>query len=387
MKQKFSYLKTFFILCTIIVLIYTWFAGKNKSQDALLPSLYRLLPSENFIIIEQNQIYTVWKDSSFKKFSSFLSTGESEGYGGLLKTAISADSSGTITGVTIISHKETPSFLRRIISNKFLKQFLNKSITDSLKLDHDIDVISGATYSSRALNNSVRIAARKIAAVKNKTEYINKSSSKIEPGYAELILILLLISGIIIRQLKTPKINIIRWISLATGLFFLGFIIKSLLTLSFINKFIIGSPPDIHTNLFLYILSAGILLSLILTNKNPYCGWLCPFGAAQELIGKIGGARPRTSIKVRKILIWVQRVLLVFALAIALLFRNPTLSSYEIFGTFFNLTGSNIQFIFLGIILVISLFILKPWCRFFCPIKPFIDFIKYSVKKVKQLWL
>jgi NosR/NirI family nitrous oxide reductase transcriptional regulator len=41
------------------------------------------------------------------------------------------------------------------------------------------------------------------------------------------------------------------------------------------------------------VLLAGTLLAFDRTGKNPYCPWVCPFGAAQDVIGLVGGARRR----------------------------------------------------------------------------------------------
>ena len=56
------------------------------------------------------------------------------------------------------------------------------------------------------------------------------------------------------------------------------------------------------------------------------------------------------------------------AISLALLYRNPGLSSYEVFGTAFRLEGSNFQFALLAIILLSSLFLYRPWCRHLCPL-------------------
>ncbi|HDD62487.1 MAG: hypothetical protein DRI65_05905 [Chloroflexota bacterium] len=49
-----------------------------------------------------------------------------------------------------------------------------------------------------------------------------------------------------------------------------------------------------QTNLYWYILVLGIIFVFSLDNKNPYCEWFCPFGAAQECMGSIGWAKVRS---------------------------------------------------------------------------------------------
>ena len=99
-------------------------------------------------------------------------------------------------------------------------------------------------------------------------------------------------------------------------------------------------------------------------NKNPYCEWFCPFGAAQECMGVVGGAKSTQSQEYRNVFKWSQRGLTWLAIILALLFRNPGLTSYEIFGTLFDLNGSAILFALSGIVLLAALFIKRPWCSF-----------------------
>jgi len=100
---------------------------------------------------------------------------------------------------------------------------------------------------------------------------------------------------------------------------------------------------------------------------NVYCYDFCPFGALQEIAATIGGAKPK-KLRWSKVLLWAQRLLTVAAISLALIYRNPGLSSYEIFGTAFALEGSNFQFALLAIILLSSLFLYRPWCRHLCPL-------------------
>ena len=140
-----------------------------------------------------------------------------------------------------------------------------------------------------------------------------------------------------------------------------------------VNQALLGYFPPMHTYLYWYILLGGIFLVLTIDNKNPYCSWFCPFGAAQECMGQIGGAKITLLGRVKNFFKWFLRGLALQSIIIALLFRNPGLSGYEIFGTLFKLTGSELQFALLGIVLVVSMFIKRPWCNFLCPIAPVME--------------
>jgi polyferredoxin len=73
---------------------------------------------------------------------------------------------------------------------------------------------------------------------------------------------------------------------------------------------------------------------------------------------------------------WTQRFLAWAVILAALLFRNPGHFTYEVFGTFFTLTGAVLQFALLGVVLIASLFLLRPWCNFLCPIRATSDYIR-----------
>ena len=169
------------------------------------------------------------------------------------------------------------------------------------------------------------------------------------------------------KYFKGKTRNIIRWITLITGLIFLGFIYNRPYVLAHVNMVLLGYFPAWDTHIYWYILIAGLLLFKTEKNWNTYCYDFCPFGACQEVIGAIGGAKP-AKIKWQEALKWLQRILVIFAVSLALIYRNPGSFSFEIFGTLFDLEGSNIQFIVLAIVLLSSLFIYRPFCNYLCPL-------------------
>ncbi len=158
-----------------------------------------------------------------------------------------------------------------------------------------------------------------------------------------------------------------RWTTLLGGLVFLGFAFNSSFVLAHINMVLLGYWPEWQTHFYWYLLIAGLLLFKATEEWNVYCYDFCPFGAMQEIAAKIGGARPKR-LRWHDGLVWAQRFLTLAAISLALLYRNPGLSSYEIFGTAFRLEGSNFQFALLAIVLLSSLFLHRPWCRHLCPL-------------------
>lgn len=77
---------------------------------------------------------------------------------------------------------------------------------------------------------------------------------------------------------------------------------------------------------------------------------------------------------------WVEN-----AQVLALLFRNPGLTSSEIFGTLFDLQGSMVQFALLGIVMVAALAIRRPRCGFLRTLRPVFDYVRFMRSWVKGL--
>jgi len=83
------------------------------------------------------------------------------GYGGPMRIAVGVDRDGKVTGVSIISHKETPGLGTKVITEEwYMQQFegwLAEEVEDS---DQGFDAVSGATKSSTGVRKGVQAAER-----------------------------------------------------------------------------------------------------------------------------------------------------------------------------------------------------------------------------------
>lgn len=87
------------------------------------------------------------------------------GYGGYIRMIAGIDPSGTITGIRVLEHQETPGLGARIAEVKsgakepwFLAQFRGRDAR-TVEVPGTIDAITGATISSKAVTDAVRSAA------------------------------------------------------------------------------------------------------------------------------------------------------------------------------------------------------------------------------------
>lgn len=125
---------------------------KASSQDVLVEDDPKEMREEEQRI---TLIYQGLDDSD--KPVGYAFVGEANGYGGAVRVLVGvAEETNEIVGLTILSHAETPGLGSRIEEEAFRSQFIGKSVQDPIALGTDIDSISGATVSSRAVSEAVR---------------------------------------------------------------------------------------------------------------------------------------------------------------------------------------------------------------------------------------
>jgi hypothetical protein len=370
----------------LIFLVCAWFAGTFRAQADLHPFLEQALPEADHFTLVTGGNYAAWKDPGEQRLIGYVAVGSGHGYGGNLHLAVALELDGSIKGLTVVDHKETAAFFGRVLRRGVLESLEGKNFADPFILGQDVDSVTGATFSTQALADAARLASRRVASRNLGYAVAPEPAPKMRFGIPEAVLTVLFLFGIIgrLRQFKYKKTA--RWISMLTGLLVLGFVFNKPLTLVLVNKMLLGFWPTWQLHLYSYILLAGILLITFVDNKNPYCEWFCPFGSAQECLAVIGGGKKRPPKNVHLALRWFQRAIALGAVVIALYYRNPSITSYEVFGAFFHLIGTNFHFVLLGIVLIAALFIRRPWCSYLCPLRPITDFIRLVRNWIRNIW-
>jgi NosR/NirI family nitrous oxide reductase transcriptional regulator len=343
-----------------------WFIGSSRGQVDLNPFFRLAYPDAAEVVAISDELHRAQAPDG--STLGFVSVGIASGYGGPLGVAVAVDPKGEVSSLSVVRHRETPSFFDRVTRVRFLERLLGRSPSDSIVLGADIDGISGATYTSLGITQAVHRAVR-AAAVGPLGLSVPEDERRIVFGVPELVLMALFVVGVAQRRMRINKQlrNRIRWATLLTGLVALGFLYNRPFVLAHVNMVLIGYWPEWQTHLYWYILIIGLLLFKARDQWNLYCYDFCPFGAAQDVLGLIGGAKSR-QVRWSEKLLWAKRWLIAAAISLALVYRNPGFASYEIFGTMFRLEGSNFQFALLAIIIIASMFYSRPWCQYLCPL-------------------
>ena len=373
--------KLVIVLLIPLVLVAAWVAGARRMQADFEPHLLRAVPGAD--------VLTPLGDGNFAAYNAdrligYSRVDEAKGYGGPMKVAVGVDTTGTIIGLSIVSHTETPAYFKKVLSQNVPGELVGKTVSDPFEAGNDIDAITGASQSTEALIGSVQKGARTLGADELGLTVPMDAPAPFKFGWPEIVLVLLFVTGILGSYTRVPGKKPLKWISQIVGIILIGFVYSIPLTLTNVNSLLVGYLPDWRTQFYWYLLIIGVLLPVLLTGRRPYCGYMCPFGAVLYCLGAIGGKKRRVPEVLQRWLGWFHAILVFGAIFIALYTKNPGLTSYEVQGSLFDQTGMLYQFAVLGVVLVVSLFVARPWCRFLCPINGVTRYIKAARSSLRR---
>ncbi|MGM0608930.1 MAG: 4Fe-4S binding protein [Candidatus Muiribacteriota bacterium] len=282
------------------------------------------------------------------------------GYGGPLEIYLVLNEDLTIVDLALASHVETPAYVELIFEEKnFPSKFAGiKNIEEIQK----IDSVTRATVTSEAVKSRV---ATLLDFFKNKKISPKKKSMKIEIISGFILVFISIISFIFYNKIPSyiPKI-----MSLLAGLFIFHHLQISIFQIY--NYFLIF---DSINAVFIFIL---LILICNLIFGRIYCGYMCPFGIIQEIFGFIGDKVIKKFIiinstytadkffgKINLAFIYFLLIIAGFSFPVFYIFlpENEILNLYRLFDLNFNILS--VAFI----ILAISLFVTRFYCRYICP--------------------
>ncbi len=377
-----KYFPYFVILCIII----SWFIGKSEKTDDSEIYLKKAMPNGVVFKPLAEDVFSVYNSNNiFAKPSGYIAIAEATGYSGIIKLSISIDTKGVIRKLNIIHQTETPSFFARLDKYDYYSQYIGKKTNSNFQLGKGIDGVTGSTVSCVGISQAVKKASIKFAEAVPGFSINNIKKSRIQINLREIMLIITFFLGYLILIRKLPYKKTFRWITIFISLTFIGFLYATPMSITDINTILLGNFPNIYTHAIWYILIIGVYLPIIIWGINPYFSHICPFGGAQEILGYISKPKLKIPRKIGTILQWLPRFLSLGIIMFALISRNQGFYGHEIFGTAFTLKGNIFEYILLISILILSLFIKRPWCRFLCPVKPTIDSVNWGRNVIMKL--
>lgn len=337
------------------------------------------------ISLENVNFYYVFNDGNI--IGTVMNTSpysdEIYGYNSVTPLNIYLDSCDKIVEVEMCENRESRGFVNKVINSGFLDSWDGLTVEEAAK--HHVDAVSGSTFSSTAMTQSLQTRMSLLSQQKARL-YSWDWSLFIRQVCVLIVTVLATICFFMPKPKKFKNseswglgdLVTLRRISLLLSIAILGFWTNSLLSLSlFCNWLTNGVSLAIQLPI-LIIAILSIILPLV-TKKAFYCQYLCPFGAAQEFAGFIKSkdkslkskdeSQKSSSIKanIYKVFSVLRKVILLSLLIIFAIGVGLDLSVVEPFPIFnYQSIGFGVA-IFATVILILSIFIKKPWCNYLCP--------------------
>jgi len=310
-------------------------------------------------------------------FASRAAAPRVQGYGGPLGLLVTADARGRIRRVAFLEHSETPSYVEA--ADRFFSALEGKSLLAPIDVRtsapgfepsdaerskassaQPVDAISGATVTSRAVARALEDSGRMLAEPVFGRPYAGEARGArlTEPRYLYLALSLLLLpavflyAGCWLRRL---------WLVLhaALGGIWLGVQLSTVQALSWLRL-----EPELNLLTFTGLLAALIALAAL---AGPlYCGYLCPAGALQELLGHVGRAR-RAPVKLDQLARFAKYALLAALITGSLAFGSQSILHLDLLRELWAEKRSGLGVALIALVAAGSLLVPRFGCRYLCP--------------------
>lgn len=278
-----------------------------------------------------------------------------EGYGGTvpLEIYIKGD---VIQQVKALPNHETEEFFD--MAKTLLTRWNGKTVAEASAMK--VDGVSGATFSSRGILGNMRVGL----------QYAAKQQEK-RSIFADFDLSVKNICGLIVALLAATlplfiKNRRYRLFQQILNITILGFWCGTFMSWSAILGYMSNGMNVIALLLPTLLLIMAFIYPLF-GKKNYYCTNVCPYGSAQELIGKNVKYKVKISSKTIKRLNTFRKVL--FAVLMLCLWTGVWSDwvDYEPFSAFIFQSASWIVIAIAVAFALLSTIVMRPYCRFVCP--------------------
>lgn len=277
------------------------------------------------------------------------------GFGGNMRVVVGISPDGKIAGIELGENYESVGFIERVRDEGFFKKWNGLSVEEAAKAD--VDTVSGATMSTTAIKSMVALNLSKYSGMKIAAN--QQDSTPLWLKIAVFVILAYSLFAFFFPQ-KTAKF---RTLHLAVLAVIIGFVSGSALSMeSFKNWIISGNIALVPA----VILCCAILLPIV-SGRNFYCTFFCPFGAMQELLGRIPLPKKNFPPKFMKGVSVFKVVLLIVIYVLMILKLVEDFTVFEPFSAFKFEAAALPSLAIAALFLIISLFVNRPWCRFLCP--------------------
>ncbi|NQT91891.1 MAG: 4Fe-4S binding protein, partial [Lentisphaerae bacterium] len=298
-------------------------------------------------------------------FSTKHLSGDIHGYGGPIVMAVMLTPDGAMLDFRVIRSTETPSYLDML--GNWMNALKGKTLSGEDGIDK-IEAVTGATVTCDAVVRTLQRAgnrfSRDVLGI-DTGETDGAETGSLDPTAA--FLVIGLVAALLLRIKPSGRAR--PWILLAVTLVF-GVLLNTQYSLSHVFSLLRLQVPAWPPAWILTLLVPAVVLVF----GNVYCGYLCPFGALQELVGMF---RPRlldvdpdkNTWRYGRAVKYVLLGLIVVWYASAL---DHGIASYDPLTSIFAPERSGWVLLAGGGALALSFFYRRFWCRNLCPAGAFL---------------
>ena len=276
------------------------------------------------------------------------------GYAGKVPLEISVKD-GTITDVKALDNAETGDFFKR--ASVLLDEWKGKTIEESQTMQ--VDAVSGATYSSRAIIGNMQRGLDFVSeqAAEDGSCGVLDLSPK---GIAGLIVVLM--AAILPLFVKDRRYLVCQ---LVLNVVVLGLWCGAFLSYSSLTGWAAYGVAALSAVSAVMLLTAFVYP--LFGRKSHYCTFVCPLGSLQQLAGKAVKHKPTLSPTVLHRLDVFRQVL--WALLMLLVWSGvwSEWMDYEPFAAFLFQSASWAAIVIALVFVALSFVVTRPYCRFVCP--------------------
>ena len=382
MKTIDKILNWLILAALVAVVAVCIFKKENDEADENLPTIelseiQDLFPDAQQVQLLDTSYFAVKNAENETVGSVLLSSPYSDGikgYAGPTPLLIALDKEGKIMQVRILANRETPGFLKSVTNAGFFESWNGLTVDEALQ--KNVDAVSGATYSSRGIQNSLKA---RLAVVSRQSVAEATDNSALWPNLCILLVVVMALVCFFIPQ----KTKILRLITLLLSILILGFWRDAMMSLYLFYGWLTNGL-SLATEWVLVLIALLAVMLPLFTGKAFYCTYLCPMGALQEMVGKACKKKVKMSNKLVTILLIIRKLYLLVILVLLALGIITNLVFFEPFSVFSVRSLTVFSVVFAVIILAASLFINRAWCRFLCPTGLLFDLVRRIRLKQKD---
>lgn len=292
-----------------------------------------------------------------------------QGYGGPVPLKIHIDKDGRLTAIEAEPNAESPSFFDR--AKELFSRWQGKTIDEAMA--EDVDAVSGATFSSKAIIRNVQrgLVYAKQHGLADGGKGAQKESAEhtVATGWtlgSIVALIAVLLGAVVPLFTNNRRLHLVQLVVnvVVLGLWTGTFVSYTLFLRLFAGGVSLSAIGTLAAPLLMLIVA---LLYPLAGRSGHYCAHVCPFGSAQELAGKLSRRKLRITPRVLRVLTALRNLLWGVLMALLLTGTCTAWIDYELFTAFIYSSASVWVIVLAVLFLVLSVWVPRPYCRFVCP--------------------